>query len=163
MPVTSARIAEPLARPETFPHMPCDFSAQEPESQPPWAATLLVISSLKRLLVHRRFCLISFPFALTALAELQRTRSVEPSAIVTVPAPDHRPDNPRKGPVGLEFTYPCAGASNATTLHRPSASFKQCFSMNLAFQVAQPVLPNGRELYPSTPQPFVSLPGSRSP
>jgi hypothetical protein len=55
MPATLARIAEPLARPETLPHTPCDFSAQEPKSEPSADTALLVMSSLKRSLERDGF------------------------------------------------------------------------------------------------------------
>src|ERR1700724_1047026 len=45
-PATLAEIAAPLARPETFPDTPRVTSAQEPEREPPWEMTLLLISSL---------------------------------------------------------------------------------------------------------------------
>src|SRR5262249_8999126 len=99
-----------------------------PESQPPAEAALLVMSNLKRSFAQRRFCAIAQPFALTALADVHPRRSVEPSGLVTIPTPDHCPDNPRNGPPGPVSAYPCAGASipnAASTPHRPSMGFKQ--------------------------------------
>src|SRR5262245_16187849 len=110
-----------------------------PETQPPLAAALLVMSKRKLPPVQCKFSSIAVPFAPTVSAEVQRSCRVEPSGIVIVPVPVHCPDNPRNGPLGPVPAYPWAGASIASavsTLHRQCAGFKQPFLMSLAFQLA---------------------------
>jgi hypothetical protein len=139
VPATLARISARLAWPETVPQTRCIASAQEPDSKPPAETTLLVMSSLNLPLEQCRFCSITLPFALTALADLQPSRSIGPSAVVTVPVPDHFPDNPRNGPAGPASAYPCAGANTANavnTPHRATTGFKQGFAVDFAFQIA---------------------------
>src|SRR4029077_8571618 len=66
--------------------------------------------------------------------------------MVTVPAPDQCPDNPRNGPSEPESACPCAEVSKSPDtstafLRQLAEGFKEKKAMNLPFQFHGPVVP----------------------